>query len=169
MKVVKEESWSPGLSLPLPRPWPVPPPPTSLNFSTQDLPPFVSTEGACTSFPMWKEVFLPWGMALSSWFNYWMFVQLLNRARLLWTAVLQVPLSSTVSGSLLRFTSFESVMLSNHLIPCCSLFLLPSILPYQGFFFFFSQWVSSSHQVAKVLVLQHQRQSFQWIFRVNFL
>ena len=29
------------------------------------------------------------------------------------------------------------------------------------------QWVSSSHQVAKVLELQHQ--SFQWIFRVNFL
>ena len=28
----------------------------------------------------------------------------------------------------------------------------------------FSQWVSSSHQVAKVLELQHQ--SFQWIFRV---
>ena len=29
------------------------------------------------------------------------------------------------------------------------------------------QWVSSSHQVAKVLKLQHQ--SFQWIFRVDFL
>ena len=29
------------------------------------------------------------------------------------------------------------------------------------------QWVSSSHQVAKVLELQHQ--SIQWIFRVDFL
>ena len=29
------------------------------------------------------------------------------------------------------------------------------------------QWVSSSHQVAKVLELQHQ--SFQWIFRIDFL
>ena len=29
------------------------------------------------------------------------------------------------------------------------------------------QWVGSSHQVAKVLALQHQ--SFQWIFRVDFL
>ena len=29
------------------------------------------------------------------------------------------------------------------------------------------QWVSSSHQVARVLKLQHQ--SFQWIFRVDFL
>ena len=31
------------------------------------------------------------------------------------------------------------------------------------------QWVSSSHQVAKVLELQLQYQSFQWIFRVDFL
>ena len=29
------------------------------------------------------------------------------------------------------------------------------------------KWVSSSHQVAKVLELQHQ--SFQWIFRTDFL
>ena len=36
---------------------------------------------------------------------------------------------------------------------------------HQGLF----QWVSSSHQVAKVLELQLQRQSFQWIFRVDFL
>ena len=31
------------------------------------------------------------------------------------------------------------------------------------------QWVGSSHQVAKVLELQLQQQSFQWIFRVDFL
>ena len=30
------------------------------------------------------------------------------------------------------------------------------------------QWVSSLHQVAKVLALQLQHQSFQWIFRVDF-
>ena len=30
-------------------------------------------------------------------------------------------------------------------------------------------WVSSSHQVAKVLELQLQHQSFQWIFRTDFL
>ena len=36
---------------------------------------------------------------------------------------------------------------------------------YQGLF----QWVSSSHQVAKVLELQLQHQSFQWIFRTYFL
>ena len=31
------------------------------------------------------------------------------------------------------------------------------------------QWVSSSHQVAKVLEFQLQRQSFQWLFRTDFL
>ena len=36
---------------------------------------------------------------------------------------------------------------------------------HQGLF----QWVGSSHQVAKVLELQLQYQSFQWIFRVDFL
>ena len=36
---------------------------------------------------------------------------------------------------------------------------------HQGLF----QWVSSSHQVAKELELQLQHQSFQWIFRVDFL
>ena len=35
---------------------------------------------------------------------------------------------------------------------------------HQGLF----QWISSSHQVAKVLELQLQHQSFQWIFRTNF-
>jgi len=31
------------------------------------------------------------------------------------------------------------------------------------------KWVSSSHQVAKVLEFQLQHQSFQWIFRIDFL
>ena len=36
---------------------------------------------------------------------------------------------------------------------------------HQGLF----QWVGSSHQVSKVLKLQLQHQSFQWIFRTDFL
>ena len=36
---------------------------------------------------------------------------------------------------------------------------------HQGLF----QWVSSSHQVDKVLELQLQHQSFQWTFRTDFL
>ena len=42
------------------------------------------------------------------------------------TAARQAPLSFTISRSSLRFTSIESVMLSNHLIFCCPLLLLPS-------------------------------------------
>ena len=33
----------------------------------------------------------------------------------------------------------------------------------------FSKWVSSLHQVAEVLEFQLQHQSFQWIFRTDFL
>ena len=38
----------------------------------------------------------------------------------------QAPLSFTISQSLLKFMSIESVLLSNHLILCCPLLLLPS-------------------------------------------
>ena len=43
---------------------------------------------------------------------------------------------------------------------CYPLLLLPSLFP-KGLF----QWVGSSHQMTKVLELQLQHQSFQWIFR----
>ena len=80
------------------------------------------------------------------------------------TAAHQASLSITNSWSLLRLMSIELVMPSNHLILCHPL-LLPSIFPkHQGLF----QWVSSLHQVAKVLELQLQHQSFQWIFRTDF-
>ena len=46
-----------------------------------------------------------------------------------WTTASQAPLSSTISWNLLRFMSIESVMLSNHLILCHPLLLLPSIFP----------------------------------------
>ena len=59
-------------------------------------------------------------------------VQSLSRVRLFvtpWTVALQAPLSSIISQSLLKFMSIESMMLSNHLILCHPLLLLPSILP----------------------------------------
>ena len=45
-----------------------------------------------------------------------------------WTETHHASLSFTVSWSLLKLMSLESVMLSNHLILCCPL-LLPSIFP----------------------------------------
>ena len=44
-----------------------------------------------------------------------------------WTAACQIPLSSTISWSLPKFKSIESVMPSNHLIICGSFLLCPSI------------------------------------------
>ena len=46
-----------------------------------------------------------------------------------WTAACQASLSFTISWSLLKLMSIESVMPSNHLILCHPLLLLPSIFP----------------------------------------
>ena len=46
-----------------------------------------------------------------------------------WTAAYEAFPSFTISQSLLKFMSIESVMLSNHLILCCPFLLLSSILP----------------------------------------
>ena len=46
-----------------------------------------------------------------------------------WLAAHEASLSITNSWSLLKLMSIESVMPSNHLILCCPLLLLPSILP----------------------------------------
>ena len=154
-----------------------------------------------------------------------------------WTAAHQASLFFSISQSLLRFMSIESLMLSNHLILYCPLLLIilpisiflicvyivflllsshwvmsnslwphelqhsrllcPSISPWvysnlcplsrwchpaisfsitplssclqylsaSGSF----QWISSSHQVARVVELQLQPQSFQWTPRTDLL
>ena len=46
-----------------------------------------------------------------------------------WTDACQVSLYLTVSQSLLKLMSIELVILLNHLILCCPLFLLHSIFP----------------------------------------
>ena len=64
-------------------------------------------------------------------------VQWLSHVRLFaipWTAAHQTPLSFTISLSLLKLMSIQSVMPSNHLILCRPLLLLPSIFPSLGVF-----------------------------------
>ena len=59
-------------------------------------------------------------------------VQWLSHVRLFatpWTAARQASLSFTISWSLLKLRSIQLLMPSNHLILCCPLLLLPSILP----------------------------------------
>ena len=80
------------------------------------------------------------------------FVQLLSCVWLFenpWITAGQALLSSNISQSLFKFMSIELVMLPNRLILYYLLLLLPSIFPSMSLF----QWVSSSHQVAKVLEL----------------
>ena len=67
----------------------------------------------------------------------------------------------TNSGSLLRphVQWVSDAIQPSHPFSCLQFF------PASGFF----QWLSSSHQVAKVVGYKLQHQSFQWIFRADFL
>ena len=72
----------------------------------------------------------------SNYSTYTVALQSLSHVQLFltpWTAARQAFLSFTISQSLLKFISVESVMLSNHLILCCPL-LLPSVFPSIGVF-----------------------------------
>ena len=94
------------------------------------------------------------------------FVQSLSRVWLFATTcstVNQVSLSFTTSQSLLKLMPIKLVMPSNHLILCFPLFLLLSI--FSSIKVFSNKWPLD--QVANVLEFQHQ--SFQRIFRVDFL
>ena len=98
---------------------------------------------------------------------YWSFVvvQLLSCVQLIetpWTAAHQASLSITNSQILFKLISVELVITSNHLIPCHPLFLLPSIFLASGSFPM-NQFFASG---GKILELQLQYQSFQWIFRL---
>ena len=81
-----------------------------------------------------------------------------------WPAARQTFFSITNSQSL-NSASIEAMMPSNHLILSSPSPPAFSLSQHQGLF----QSVSSSHQVATVLEFQLQHQSFQWIFRTDFL
>ena len=73
--------------------------------------------------------------------------------------------SPTSSWCLLKLMSIKLAMPSNHLILSSPSPPVFNLSQHQGLF----QWASSSHQVAKVLEFHLQHQSFQWIFRTDFL
>ena len=93
-------------------------------------------------------------------------VQLLIHAQLFatpWTAARQVSCPSPsprVCSNSCPLSWWWHPSISSSVIPSSPTF---SLSQHQDLF----QWVSSSHQVAKVLELQHQ--SFQRIFRIDFL
>ena len=82
-----------------------------------------------------------------------------------WTVAHQPSLSIINSQILLNSGPFSwwcHLIISSSVTPSPPAFNLSQR---QGIF----QWVSASHQVAKVLEFQLQHQSFQWIFRTDFL
>ena len=82
-----------------------------------------------------------------------------------WTAARQASLSFTVCWSLPKLMSTESVMPSVISFSVAPSPLALNLSQHQGLF----KWANSWHQVAKVWEVQFQHQSFQWIFRVDFL
>ena len=81
-----------------------------------------------------------------------------------WTVVRQASLSFTIFQSLLNLCS-----LSQWCHPTTSSCIVPFSSCPQSFPASRSPWVGSLCQLAKVLELQLQHQSLQWIFRTDFL
>ena len=81
------------------------------------------------------------------------------------TVACQTHLFSTISQSLLKFMSIESVILSNYLILCHPLLLLPSIFPSIRVFSNKKtlQWKGSSHRVAWVLATHTRTHTHRWL------
>ena len=78
----------------------------------------------------------------------------------------RLPCSSPSPRDCSNSCPLKSVMPSNHLNLLSSTSPLAlNLSQHQGLF----QWVGCSHQVAKVLELQCEHQSLQWIFRVDLL
>ena len=91
-----------------------------------------------------------------------------------WCSTLRDPIDCNMPGSLVlhyfpEFAQTQGHWFSNAIQPSHPLFLpFPlalNVSQHQSLF----QWVISLQQVAKVLELQLYHQSFQWIFRVDFL
>ena len=107
----------------------------------------------------------------SSMLTFWLFLSLVLK----WSPTLFDPMNCSMPGSSVLHYLSPGV----HSNPCplnqwCNL----TILSYAAPFFFCLQSFSSSrsfpmtgssHQVAKVLDLHLQHQSFQWMFRVDYL
>ena len=82
---------------------------------------------SCLENPMDNEAWqaIVHGIAKELWFS----CSTVSDSATPWTAACQASLSFTISQSLLKLMSIESVMPSKHLILCCPLLLPPSIFP----------------------------------------
>ena len=107
------------------------------------------------------------GNTIYSW--YFVVVQSLSCVQLFvipWTEAHQASQSFTISWSLLKLVSIESVMHSNHLI-LCHLPFCSCLLSFPAWGSFPVSWLFASGSLMQSIQFQHQ--SLQWILRVDFL
>ena len=123
--------------------------------------------GVMRIIPVVNERFLVGGKAANATMSLPSVVQLLS------CLTLCDPMNCSTTGFLVHHYLPEFAKTHVHLVsdaiqpshPLLSPSPAFSLSQHQGLF----QWVSSSHQVAKVLEFQLQHQSFQWIFRTDLL
>ena len=130
----------------------------SINFSIVTIFPF-RYFGIKRSF--WQTVnikSIDWGLTQFS-------PSVVSNSATPWTAACQASLSVTNSRSYSNscpLSQWCHPTISSSVMPFCSGLWSSQ---HQGLF----KWVTSLHQVAKILELQFQNQFFQWIFRTDFL
>ena len=142
--------------------------------------------------PLNRSNFCIWGeLSARNTFCLVVVVQLPNCVQFFvtpWTAECQTSLSFTISRSLLKLVSIESVMPSNHLVLCHNLLLLPSVFPsiralncsYLTAFFLFnlpshSFMQGPSHMIAETASCSSLKSeqclayAFSHLFKIQFL
>ena len=148
-----------------------------------------------SSFPMWMSSF-PYTVDWTLSFSYWMILNPWRKSfdciyKGLFLGSVFCPFSSVQFSQSVTSDSLQPHALQLARLPCpsptpgaysnsgplsrwCHPTISSSVVPFSSWFNLSQhqglfQWVSSSHQVAKVLQLQFQHQSFQWMFRTDFL
>ena len=104
-----------------------------------------------------ENEFKSWGVVVQSPSHVWFF-------KTPWTAACQ---NLPVPHHLPEFVQFHVHCIGDAISISSSVASSPAfnLSQHQGLF----QWVGCSHQLTKVLELQLQHQSFQWVFRIDFL
>ena len=120
---------------------------------------------------VYQFLIIQWGVCVDTLTYTYTFissVQLLSHVRLFWDPMdCRMP-GFSVHHQLPEFTQTHVHWVGDAIQPSHPLSSPSpafSLSQHQGLF----QWVSSSHHVAKALEFQLQHQSFQWIFRTDFL
>ena len=118
-----------------------------------------------------RYILLTWPITVDVYLDHWfetvVAVRSLSRVWLFatpWTAARQASLSFTISQSLLKLMSIESVMPSNHLTLCCHFLLLPSVSPSVRFFSMSQLFASGGQSIGASALASALSMNIQGLF-----